>query len=109
MRQTHASVDAMRWPMQHIPDSAPVEVPAHTVYCIDGYAGLEITAVAGTVWVTQANDPRDIIIGRGRSFVLDRKGLAVAYALLDDAAIVLNEVAGSRSRVTGPLSPIGEN
>ena len=89
-------------------DSAPVVLPAHTVYCIDGRAGLEITAVAGTVWVTQANDPRDIVLGRGRSFVLDRKGVAVAYALLDDAAIVVNQVAGCKCQVSGPLSPIAE-
>ncbi len=94
--------------MQHGLDSAPVELPAHTVYCIDGRPGLEITAVAGTVWVTQANDPRDIVLGRGRSFVLDRKGLAVAYALLDDAAIVLNQVSGSRFQVSGTRSPIAE-
>jgi hypothetical protein len=82
----------------HSPDSAPVEVPAHTVYCIDGHAGVEITAVAGYVWLTQANDPRDIILGRGRSFVLDRKGMAVAYALLDDAVI---QVSGVRFQVSG--------
>jgi hypothetical protein len=77
--------------MQHALVSAAVELPAHTAYRIDGRAGLEITAVAGTVWVTQANDPRDIVLGRGRSFVLDRKGVAVAYALLADAAFVLEQ------------------
>jgi DUF2917 family protein len=87
-------------------DSAPVELPAHTIYCIDGRAGLEIRAVAGTVWVTQANDPRDIVLGRGRSFVLDRKGVAVAYALLDDAAIVVSEVPGSRFEVSQTPVPI---
>ena len=94
--------------MQHGLSTAQVELPAHTIYCIDGRAGLEITAVAGTVWVTQANDPRDIVLGRGRSFVLDRKGVAVAYALLDDAAIVVNEVAGSRFQVSQSPVPIAE-
>ncbi len=82
--------------MQHVVNRRPVELAAHSVYRIDGRAGLQITAVAGSVWVTQANDPRDIVLGRGRSFVLDRKGVAVAYALLDDAAILVSQLAGSR-------------
>ena len=50
--------------------------------------GLQVTAVSGTVWLTQAKDPRDIILTRGQSFILDRKGRAVVYAL-KDAAIVI--------------------
>jgi hypothetical protein len=75
--------------MQHVLEIRPVALPARSVYRIDGGKGLQITSVAGTVWVTQANDPRDVILGRGRSFILDRKGVAVVYALGGDAAIVV--------------------
>ena len=74
--------------MQHVLDIRPVNLPARSVYRIEGGKGLQVTSVAGTVWVTQANDPRDIILSRGRSFILDRRGLAVVYALKDAAIVV---------------------
>jgi len=74
--------------MQHVLDVRPVNLPAQSVHRIEGGKGLQVTAVAGTVWVTQANDPRDIVLARGHSFILDRKGLAVVYALRDAAILV---------------------
>ena len=81
--------------MQHVLDIQPVQLPARSVHRIDAGKGLQITAVQGLVWVTQANDPRDIILSRGQSFILDRKGLTVVYAL-KDAAIV----AGPAGHIT---------
>ncbi len=74
--------------MKPVLDIKPVRLPARAVHCIEGGKGLQITAVSGTVWLTQARDPRDVILTRGRSFILDRKGRAVVYAL-KDAAIVI--------------------
>lgn len=74
--------------MKHALDIRPINLPATSVYRIEGGKGLQITSVAGTVWVTQAEDPRDIVLGRGHSFILDRRGLAVVYAL-GDASIVV--------------------
>jgi hypothetical protein len=75
--------------MKPVRDINPVRVPAQSVHRLEGAKGLQITAVSGTVWVTQANDPRDIILTRGQSFILDRQGLALAYALRETAAIVV--------------------
>ena len=69
-------------------DLKPVQVPAHSAHSIEGTKGLQITAVNGTVWLTQAKDPRDVILTRGQSFILDRKGRAVVYALKDAAIVV---------------------
>lgn len=74
--------------MQHVLDIRPTKLPARSVHRVEGGKGLQVTAVAGTVWVTQANDPRDIVLGRGQSFILDRKGLAVVYALSDASIVV---------------------
>jgi hypothetical protein len=74
--------------MKPVRDINPVRLPARSVYRLDGAKGLQITAVSGTVWLTQAMDPRDIILTRGQSFILDRRGRAVVYAL-NDAAIVV--------------------
>jgi hypothetical protein len=74
--------------MKPVLDIKPVRLPARTIHCIEGGKGLQITAVGGTVWVTQADDPRDIILTRGHSFILDRQGRAVVYALKDAAVVV---------------------
>ena len=74
--------------MKHVLEIRPVKLPARSVHRIEGGKGLQITSVAGTVWVTQSSDPRDIVLGRGHSFILDRKGVAVVYAL-SDASIVI--------------------
>jgi hypothetical protein len=74
--------------MKPVLDIKPVRVPARTVHCIEGAKGLQVTAVAGTVWLTQSRDPRDVILTRGQSFILDRKGRAVVYALSDATIIV---------------------
>jgi hypothetical protein len=75
--------------MKPVRDINPVGLPAQTVLRLDGAKGLQVTAVSGTVWLTQANDPRDIILTRGQSFILDREGRAIVYALKDAAAIVV--------------------
>lgn len=74
--------------MRHVLEIKPIKLPARSVHRIEGGKGLQITSVAGVVWVTQASDPRDIILSRGQSFILDRKGLAVVYALKDAAIVV---------------------
>jgi hypothetical protein len=74
--------------MQHVLDIRPIGLPARSVHRIEGGKGLQVTSVAGTVWLTQAHDPRDIVLSRGQSFILDRKGLAVVYALKDSAIII---------------------
>ena len=41
---------------------------------VDG-TGTEICNVEGAVWITQAGDPRDIVLAAGERFRLDRGGL----------------------------------
>ena len=50
---------------------------------LDGAKGQQITSLGGVVWVTQANDNRDIILSKGQSFIIDRKGLTVVFAFKD--------------------------
>jgi Protein of unknown function (DUF2917) len=74
--------------MKPVLDIKPIQLQAGTIHCIDDGKGLQITAVGGTVWVTQAGDTRDVIIARGQSFILDRNGRAIIYALKDAAIVV---------------------
>jgi hypothetical protein len=74
--------------MKQASDIRPLRLPAQATHCIEDGKGLELTAVSGTVWITQAGDIRDVILARGQSFVLDRNGRAVLYALKDSAVVV---------------------
>jgi hypothetical protein len=74
--------------MKPVRDINPVRLPARAIHTLEGAKGLQITAIGGTVWLTQAMDPRDIILTRGQSFILDRPGRAVVYALKDAAIVV---------------------
>lgn len=55
---------------------------------IDG-RGSAMHCLAGSVWVTQDGDPRDIVLTAGDSFTLDRDGVAIVYAT-SDAAIAFD-------------------
>jgi Protein of unknown function (DUF2917) len=52
------------------------------VEVIDG-RGASVRCIFGSVWLTQDGDPRDIVLGAGESFTLDRDGLAIVYATAD--------------------------
>lgn len=44
-------------------------------------AGNALTCCAGTVWITQENDVRDIFLAAGQTFTLDRPGIALICAV----------------------------
>jgi DUF2917 family protein len=69
-------------------DVGPVRLPARAIRRIEDGEGLEVTALSGTVWITQAGDTRDVILAGGQSFILDRNGRAIVYALRDATIVV---------------------
>jgi hypothetical protein len=66
----------------------PISVAARTVHRIENARGIRVSCIRGATWITQESDPRDIILASGQSVVLDRTGLAIAYAF-KDAVITL--------------------
>ena len=74
--------------MRHEIEIQPVNLPARSVHRLEAAKGQQITCLDGVVWLTQANDHRDIVLTRGQTFIIDRKGLAVVFAL-KDAAIAI--------------------
>ncbi len=42
---------------------------------------VEIGCESGAVWITQDNDPRDVVLNAGEHFVSDRTGTVLIYAL----------------------------
>jgi hypothetical protein len=61
--------------------------------------GLEIACLEGAVWITQSNDPRDIVIAAGESFVLDKPGLALVCASAGPATVAVE----APQRPTAPV------
>jgi hypothetical protein len=45
--------------------------------------GEQITCTAGTLWVTQANDPKDYILNVGEIFWVTRPGTVLVQGLTD--------------------------
>lgn len=62
------------------------------VLTLAGAPGRGIAVFTGQVWLTQYNDPRDIVVGAGETFAFDRRGLVVVNAL-SDASLLLFDSA----------------
>ena len=60
--------------------------PNQTVKVLDG-AGTTVCAVEGSVWITEENQVRDIVLERGGCYQLRHGGLALVNSLGGDAAV----------------------
>lgn len=89
--------------MRHERDIRPVQLPARALHRIQDGKGLQVTVVSGVVWITLANDNRDVILSRGQSFIIDREGLTVVFAIREAAILVgpAGHVSAADFRVPG--------
>ncbi|MGH8668492.1 MAG: DUF2917 domain-containing protein [Burkholderiales bacterium] len=62
--------------------------PNQTLRVLDG-AGSTVCAVEGAVWITEENQPRDIVLQAGGCYRLRHQGLAIINALGGYAAVAL--------------------
>ena len=60
--------------------------PNQTLRVIDG-AGSTVCAVDGAVWLTEENDPRDIVLEPGGCYQLKRAGVALLNSLSGNASV----------------------
>ena len=63
--------------------------PNQTLKVLDG-AGHTVSAVEGCVWITEENDPNDIVLEEGHSYRLKRHGMAVVNPLAGDASVAFS-------------------
>jgi hypothetical protein len=60
--------------------------PNQTLKVLDG-AGSTVCAVEGAVWITEENQPRDIVLQPGGCYRLKHAGVAIVNALGGAAAV----------------------
>jgi len=60
--------------------------PNQTLKVVDG-AGSVVCAVEGTVWITEENQPKDIVLQPGSCYQLRRRGVAIVNSLGGSAAV----------------------
>jgi Protein of unknown function (DUF2917) len=70
-----------------------VQLEHHGLLDINDGQGLAVACIEGTVWITQSNDPRDIVINAGQSFLLDKQGLALVAAPAGQATIAVRRAS----------------
>ena len=63
--------------------------PNQTLKVLDG-AGATLRALEGSVWITEENQPRDIVLEAGGSYQLQYPGIAVVNSLTGEAAVSLS-------------------
>ena len=60
--------------------------PNQTLKVVDG-AGSTVSAIEGSVWITEENQPNDIVLAPGESYQLRRRGVALVNSLGGNAAV----------------------
>ena len=60
--------------------------PNQTLKVVDG-AGSTVSAIEGSVWITEENQARDIVLEKGGCYQLRRRGLAIVNPLGGEAAV----------------------
>lgn len=62
--------------------------PNQTLKLIDG-AGSTVCAMEGSVWITEENQPRDIVLEAGGCYEIKHPGTTIVNALGGEAAVSL--------------------
>jgi len=62
--------------------------PNQTLKVVDG-AGSTVSALEGSVWITEENQPTDIVLAPGDSYRLRQRGVALVNSLGGSAAVAL--------------------
>ena len=65
--------------------------------------GLSVTCLEGALWITQAEDPEDVVLKPGQAFVIGRPGLTLVSAPVSRASIVIRP-AGKPARRLRPAT-----
>jgi hypothetical protein len=68
---------------------------------------MQVYVWEGSAWLTQDGDGRDVLVGAGGFFRLDRKGVTVVYALADCALTLTSPYAERHAATVQLIQPGG--
>jgi len=71
-----------------------VNLPRKATLGIEDGRGMRVGVTAGRVWLTQHGDVRDVVLGPGERFVIDRAGRTLVQAL-DTTELSLDAAHGT--------------
>jgi hypothetical protein len=63
--------------------------PNQTLKVLDG-AGSTLCAVEGSLWITEENQPRDIVLEAGGCYRLQHPGVALVNSLAGEASLLVS-------------------
>ena len=63
--------------------------PGQLLKVVDG-AGSTVRALEGSIWITEENQLRDVVLESGGSYRLLQHGTAIVHALGGSASVALN-------------------
>ena len=63
---------------------------------VHGEKGRRVECLAGSLWITQDGDLRDIVLAAGEAFDFDRRGDALLSAFADSRYLLLDACAPRR-------------
>lgn len=91
-------------------DSSPFALTlAHqAMFSVSDAAGVQITCHEGSLWVTLDDDPRDIVVNAGGSFLTTEHRRALIYAMKPSSLSLVMAAAGVRPRRTGRTPAMAE-
>jgi hypothetical protein len=95
---THAKESAMT-----SPQALGIALPARAMFEIPDVAGLKIRCLAGCLWLTLDNDPRDLVLEPGDSYSGTVHRRALVYALKDAKLAVASATASPQRHVAPRL------
>jgi len=90
----------------HMEDTS-MELARNQMLTITGGLGMTVTCVRGSIWITQNNDSRDVVLATGEMFVVDRDGVALLSAMAPSTVALQPAVAPRRSWLAKLVSGIG--
>lgn len=73
---------------------------------IDDGVGQSVVVFKGLLWITQDGDPRDVFVGRGETFTIDRPGRVLIEAMDESRLLVLHDLG--RADAARRHAPRGE-
>ena len=71
-------------------EGGAVKLRANQTLRLRDSAGSTVCAVEGSVWITEENQARDIVLAPGSSYRLQKRGLAIVNPIGGAAAVSLS-------------------